>query len=253
MNWAWLAGVLAVVFSAGAMAQEDPQRAYAMAWKAQLADFYYTPVRDRKGKALVGRIRQAESAWVQCNGCAEDASIKTELAAARKAARDEGLIVPRTEMRAAIFGAVPDSFNPAVPPPEYLQREPELAVMMEKSGEGALTQIRLKTVDEWVYQYVLPSRQDFLRKELPDAEIGKMEAMGSAAKGMSGAFVLECSYRQGNGLLKSSAFWWEARPDGPADQVKLIESGAQSFNKRGSPAGKIIPIGGARTQCPDEW
>lgn len=232
---------------------DDAGRAYAMAWKGRLADFYYGAIEDGNGKALVENIKRLEDAWVQCNGCPEEGEIKAELAKARKAARDAGLIVPRVEMRAVIFGSVTDSYNPVVPPPSYLEREPELAVMMEKRGTGTLTQVRLKTVNEWVYHYLLEGRQDFTRKNLTDKTLAEMEAIDRAAKGIKDAYVLECSYQQGNMLLKSSAFWWDKRPDVPMDQLALIESGAQAYTKTGGMAVKFIPIGGARTDCPDQW
>lgn len=172
---------------------------------------------------------------------------------ARKAARDAGKIIPRTEMRAAIFGEVPDSYNPPVPPPSYLQREPELALMMNKRAKGALTQVRLKTLDEWVYHYLLAGRLPFIRKNLTDKTIAEIEAVGRAAQGIKDAYVLECSYQQDKMLLKTSAFWWEKRPDVPMDRLAVIESGAQAYTRSGGIEGKIIPIGGARTQCPDQW
>lgn len=172
----------------------------------------------------------------------------------RKAARDAGQTIPRvTGTFAAVFGPVPDSFNPPVPPPSYLEGERELAITMLKSGDGTLTEIRLYTLDEWVYDYLLAGRLPFIRAKLTTETLAQMEIVSRAVQGINDAYVLKCAYKNGPMLQKISAFWWDHRPDAPISKLAVIESGAQAYNRFGNIEGKFIPIGGSRTQCPDQW
>lgn len=172
---------------------------------------------------------------------------------ARRAARAQGAMVPRIDVDAAYFGKVPGWFNPPIPPPSYMAGRRHIALMMRKDEIGALVQVWLKPLSEYLYYYVLRGKGEWRRRELTQDSLDKIAAMERAAAQISDAYVIECGYTLGDGAMRVSSYWWGERPDAPPEALETVESGGRAISRHGTIEENVIPIFGARTRCPDQW
>lgn len=175
--------------------------------------------------------------------------------AARRSARAGGAMIPRIDGDAAHFGRVPGDFNPPVPPPSYLEGRRHIALFMTKDEEGALIQVWLKPLADYLYHYLYMARSNVYRPELTRQSLEKIEAMGRAAAEIKNAYVITCGYRADKGgSMRVSSYWWDKRPDASPKALRIVESGGTAIARYGKLLEKAVPIGRpARTRCPDQW